>query len=74
MGFDRFAPVRKNLFLEFGLPLVTVIMRESVVNESWSLFLFVETFRSFLAETFSSLKHFGHLSHNCIKTRHKSVF
>jgi len=35
---------------------------------------FSETFRSFLAETFWSLKHFGHLSHSYIKTRHKSVF
>jgi len=33
-----------------------------------------ETFQSFLAETFLSLKHFGHLSHSCHKTCHKSVF
>jgi len=26
-----------------------------------------------VAETFWSLKHFGHLSHSCIKTRHSSV-
>jgi len=37
-------------------------------------FFFAETFRSFLAETFWSLKHFGNLSHSCVKTRHKSVF
>jgi len=28
----------------------------------------------FFAETFWSLKHFGHLSHSCIKTRHNTVF
>jgi len=28
----------------------------------------------FFAETFWSLKHFGHLSHSCIKTRRNSVF
>jgi len=37
-------------------------------------FLFTETFRSFFAERFWSLKHFGHLSHNCIKTHRNSVF
>ena len=29
---------------------------------------FAETIRSFFAEKFWSLKHFGHLSHSCIKT------
>jgi len=28
----------------------------------------------FFAETIWSLKHLGHLSHSCIKTRHNSVF
>jgi len=40
--------------------------------EGYSLlrcFFFAETFRSFFAETFWSLKDFGHLSHSCIKTR-----
>jgi len=32
------------------------------------LFFFAETFRSFL------LRHFGHLSHSCIKTRHNNGF
>jgi len=37
------------------------------------VFFFAETFRSFLVETFWTLKRFGHLSHSCIKTRHNSV-
>ena len=37
------------------------------------LFFFTETFRSFFAETFWSLKHFGHLSHGCIKTLRNNV-
>jgi len=38
-----------------------------------SCFFFSETFWSFSAEIFWPLKHFSHLSHSCIKTRHKSV-
>jgi len=38
------------------------------------LFFFAETFRSFLAETFRSLKHFGDLLHTCNKTRPKKCF
>jgi len=30
-------------------------------------------FSHFFAETFGSLRHFGHLSHSCIKTRWSSV-
>jgi len=33
-----------------------------------AVFFLVETFRSFL------LRHFGHLSHSCVKTHHNSVF
>jgi len=36
-------------------------------------FSFAETFRSFFAETFLSLKRFDHLSNSCIKTPHNSV-
>jgi len=39
-----------------------------------SVLFFGETFRSFLVETFWSLKHLGRLSHSCIKTCHISVF
>jgi len=38
------------------------------------LLFFAETVRSFFVETFWSLKHFGHLSHSCIKTHYHSVF
>jgi len=41
--------------------------------QSWVLF-FAETFRSYLAEEFWSLKHFGRLSHSSIKTRRNRVF
>ena len=34
-----------------------------------TVFSFAETFRSFFAEAFWSLRNFGHLSHSCIKTR-----
>jgi len=37
-------------------------------------FFFVETFRSFFAETFWTLKHFGIVSRSCIKTCHTSAF
>jgi len=44
------------------------------INETSILvFLFAETFRSFFAVAFWSLKHFGHLSHSCIKTSHNRV-
>jgi len=49
-------------------------MDKPVISTVETLCFFAETFRSFLAETFWSLKHFGHLSHSCVKTRHKSVF
>ena len=39
-----------------------------------SCFFFAETFRSFFADTFWSLKHFGHLSHSCVKTCCNSVY
>jgi len=32
-----------------------------------------ETFWPFFGETFWSLRHFGHLSHSCIKTHRNSV-
>jgi len=35
---------------------------------------FAEAFWSFFADTFWLLKHFGYLSHGCIKTHHNSVF
>jgi len=46
-------------------------------EERWlpgSCFFFAETCRSFFAETSWSLKHFGHVSHSCIKNRRNSVF
>ena len=39
-----------------------------------SVFILLIHFGHFFAETFWSLKHFGHLSHSCIKTCHNSVF
>jgi len=36
--------------------------------KAYQLFFFTETCCLFLAETFLSLKHFGRLSHSCIKT------
>ena len=39
----------------------------------WSFFFSLWHFGHFFAETCWSLKHFGHLSHSCIKTRHSSV-
>jgi len=39
-----------------------------------ALFFFAETFQLFFAETFWSLKHFGHLSRSCVKTRRSSAF
>ena len=42
---------------------------------NWVLGIFSLThFGHFVAETFWSLKDFGHLSHSCIKTRRNSVF
>ena len=43
-------------------------------DEVGSCFFFAETFRSFFAKIFWSLRHFGHLSHSCIKTHGNSVF
>jgi len=46
---------------------------EVIYNMAKDLFFFTLTFRSFLAETFCSLKHFGHLSQSCIITFRTSV-
>ena len=42
--------------------------------KAYQLCFFTETFWLFLAETFWSLKNFGHLVHSCIKTCCNSVY
>ena len=53
---------------QYTLHLIVMYIKGS------NLFFFFETFWSFFAETFLSLKHFDHLSHSCVKIRCNSVF
>jgi len=53
--------------------LVLKKQRKWVLKMCGNCLFFAETFRSSLAETFWSLRHFGHLSHSCIKTHRNTV-
>jgi len=58
----------RELLPSFAVSLVPTI-RIACITVIWNPVFFSETFRSFFGETFWSLKHFGRLSHTCIKAR-----
>jgi len=67
------------IFVETFWSLFVETFWSLFVETFWSLFVetfwsfFVETFWSLFIETFWSLKHFGRVSHSCIKTCSNSV-